>query len=230
MNPKFLTGGLLIIGSLLIFAGFGESNDELITATDHVSNIAEDTQSHLYFTLLDMTAVIAMMTGWIFLALSMHGSGKSGSLFAKVAVTLTIICLPIVIVSSGLSLAVIYMIEDALKPENAAAMGALMVEAEWLYIISEGVSSPGVIFNVIGIAWILIGIAMILQKNLPLVSGKSFIGNHFILGILVIIVGASLFSMNTIGDFEIVWIIGFMGLVIISLLTGILTITNRNID
>ena len=122
------------------------------------------------------------------------------------------------------------MIEDALKPENAAAMGALMVEAEWLYIISEGVSSPGVIFNVIGIAWILIGIAMILQKNLPLVSGKSFIGNHFILGILVIIVGASLFSMNTIGDFEIVWIIGFMGLVIISLLTGILTITNRNID
>ena len=47
---------------------------------------------------------------------------------------------------------------------------------------------------------------------------------------LVIIVGASLFSMNTIGDFEIVWIIGFMGLVIISLLTGILTITNRNID
>ena len=230
MNPKFLTGGLLIIGSLLIFAGFGESNDELITATDHVSNIAEDTQSHLYFTLLDMTAVIAMMTGWIFLALSMHGSGKSGSLLAKVAATLTIICLPIVIVSSGLSLAVIYMIEDALKPENAAAMGALMVEAEWLYIISEGVSSPGVIFNVIGIAWILIGIAMILQKNLPLVSGKSFIGNHFILGILVIIVGASLFSMNTIGDFEIVWIIGFMGLVIISLLTGILTITNRNID
>ena len=167
MNPKFLTGGLLIIGSLLIFAGFGESNDELITATDHVSNIAEDTQSHLYFTLLDMTAVIAMMTGWIFLGLSMHGSGKSGSLLAKVAVTLTIICLPIVIVSSGLSLAVIYMIEDALKPENAAAMGALMVEAEWLYIISEGVSSPGVIFNVIGIAWILIGIAMILQKNLP---------------------------------------------------------------
>ena len=230
MNPKFLTGGLLIIGSLLIFAGFGESHDELITATDHVSNIAKDTQSHLYFTLLDMTAVIAMMTGWIFLGLSMHESGKSGSLLAKVAVTLTIICLPIVIVSSGLSLAVIYMIEDALKPENAAAMGALMVEAEWLYIISEGVSSPGVIFNVIGIAWILIGIAMILQKNLPLVSGKSFIGNHFILGILVIIVGASLFSMNTIGDFEIVWIIGFMGLVIISLLTGILTITNRNID
>tara|TARA_Y100000590_G_scaffold450072_1_gene589183 strand:- start:816 stop:1508 length:693 start_codon:yes stop_codon:yes gene_type:complete len=230
MNPKFLTGGLLIIGSLLIFAGFGESNDELITATDHVANIAEDTQSHLYFTLLDMTAVIAMMTGWIFLGLSMHGSSKSGSLLAKVAVTLTIICLPIVIVSSGLSLAVIYMIEEALKPENAASMGALMVEAEWLYIISEGVSSPGVIFNVIGIAWILIGIAMILQKNLPLVSGKSFIGNHFILGILVIIVGASLFSMNTIGDFEIVWIIGFMGLVIISLLTGILTITNRNID
>ena len=72
MNPKFLTGGLLIIGSLLIFAGFGESNDELITATDHVANIAEDTQRHLITTLLDMTAVIAMMTGWIFLALSMH--------------------------------------------------------------------------------------------------------------------------------------------------------------
>ena len=218
MNPKFLTGGLLIIGSLLIFAGFGESNDELITATDHVSNIAEDTQSHLYFTLLDMTAVIAMMTGWIFLGLSMHGSGKSGSLLAKVAVTLTIICLPIVIVSSGLSLAVIYMIEDALKPENAAAMGALMVEAEWLYIISEGVSSPGVIFNVIGIAWILIGIAIVLQKNL-----------HLILGIVVIIIGAAMFVAN-IADNDIIWMIAFLGMLIGSLATGILSIINRNVD
>ena len=205
MNPKFLTGGLLIIGSLLIFAGFGESNDELITATDHVSNIAEDTQSHLYFTLLDMTAVIAMMTGWIFLAHSMHGDGKPGNLLAKVAVILPLICLPIAVASTGLSLSVGWAIEDG-----------LMAEAGMLYGVSEGIA--GTIFNVLGISWILIGIAIVLQKNL-----------HLILGIVVIIIGAAMFVAN-IADNDIIWMIAFLGMLIGSLATGILSIINRNVD
>ena len=91
----------------------------------------------------------------------------------------------------------------------------LMTEAGMLYGVSEGVA--GTIFNVIGISWILLGIAMILQKNL-----------HLILAIVVIVVGASLFLMNLVGGF--LWIIGFIGFLILSLATGILTVIDKNTD
>ena len=58
---------------------------------------------------------------------------------------------------------------------------------------------------------------MILQKNL-----------HLILAIVVIVVGASLFLMNLVGGF--LWIIGFLGFLILSLATGILTVIDKNTD
>ena len=91
-----------------------------------------------------------------------------------------------------------------------------MTEAGILYGASEGVNST--VFNVLGISWILLGIAMILQKNL-----------HLILGIVVIIIGAAMFVAN-IADNDIIWMIAFLGMLIGSLATGILSIINRNED
>ena len=209
MNSKALTGLLLVIGPILMaitifgFPGSG-GNEDWVTA-DYVAEIAENINLHFAGTLLELTGIIAMMTGWIFLALSMHGDGKPGSLLAKLAVILPLICLPIAVVSSGLSLSVGWAIEDG-----------LMTEAGMLWGASEGVN--GTIFNIIGISWILLGIAMILQKNL-----------HLILAIVVIVVGAALFSSNIV-DIEIIWMIAFMGILIVSLATGILTVINRNVD
>ena len=146
-----------------------------------------------------------MMTGWIFLAHSMHGDGKPGNLLSKVAVILPLICLPIAVVSSGLALSVGYAIEDG-----------LMAEAGMLFGVSLGVSAT--VFNILGISWILIGIAIVLQKNL-----------HLILGIVVIIIGAAMFA-GPIADTEIVWMIAFLGFLIVSLATGILTVINRNVE
>ena len=173
MNSKALTGLLLIIGPILmtivIFGGFpGSGGNEDWVTSDYVAEIAANIQLHTIGTLIETAGIIAMMTGWIFLACSMHGSGKPGSLLAKIAIILPLICLPIAVVSSGLSMAVAWAIEDD-----------LMTEAGMLYGVSEGVA--GTIFNVIGISWILLGIAMILQKNL-----------HLILAIVVIVVGLSL--------------------------------------
>ena len=210
MNSKTLTGLLLVIGPILmaitIFAGFPGTggNEDWVTA-DYVAEIAANLQLHTIGTLLETAGIIAMMTGWIFLAQSMHNSGKPGSLFAKVAVILPLICLPIAVVSSGFSLSVGWAIEDG-----------LMTEAGMFYGVSEGVSST--VFNVLGISWVLLGTAMILQKNL-----------HLILAIVTIVIGAAMFA-GPIADTEIVWMIAFLGFLIVSLATGILTVINRNVD
>ena len=209
MNSKTLTGLLLIIGPLLfaitIFAGFpgAGGNEDWVTA-DYVAEIAANIGLHKTGTLIELAGIIAMMTGWIFLAQAMNQSGKSGSLFAKVATILPLICLPIAVASTGLALSIGWAIEDG-----------LMIEAGMLYGASEGVNST--VFNVLGISWILLGIAMILQKNL-----------HLILAILIIVIGAAMFLMNIIGGW--LWIPGFLGFLILSLATGILTVINRNTD
>ena len=209
MNSKTLTGLLLIIGPLLfaitIFAGFpgAGGNEDWVTA-DYVAEIAANIGLHKTGTLIELAGIIAMMTGWIFLAQVMNQSGKSGSLFAKVATILPLICLPIAVASTGLALSIGWAIEDG-----------LMTEAGILYGASEGVNST--VFNVLGISWILLGIAMILQKNL-----------HLILAILIIVIGAAMFLMNIIGGW--LWIPGFLGFLILSLATGILTVINRNTD
>ena len=209
MNSKTLTGLLLTIGPILfaitIFAGFPGTggNEDWVTA-DYVAEIAANIGLHKTGTLIELAGIITMMTGWIFLAQAMNQNGKSGSLFAKVATILPLICLPIVVASTGLGLSVGWAIEDG-----------LMTEAGILYGASEGVNST--VFNVLGISWILLGIAMILQKNL-----------HLILAILIIVIGAVMFLMNIVGGF--LWIPGFLGFLILSLATGILTVISRDTD
>ena len=208
MNSKALTGLLLAVGPILMavaifgFPGTG-SGDEGTAVI--VEKIAENIGLHRVGTLLELAGIVAMMTGWIFLAHSMHGDGKPGNLLSKVAVILPLICLPIAVASTGLSLEVGWAIEDNLTDK-----------AQTLYGVSEGIA--GTIFNVLGISWILIGIAIVLQKNL-----------HLILGIVVIIIGAAMFVAN-IADNDIIWMIAFLGMLIGSLATGILSIINRNVD
>ena len=209
MNSKALTGILLIIGPLFfaitIFGGFpgAGGNEDWVTA-DYVAEIAKNIGLHKTGTLMELGGIITMMTGWVFLAQAMSLNRKSGSLFAKVATILPLICLPIAVASTGFALSVGWAIEDG-----------LMMEAGILYGASEGVGST--VFNVLGISWILLGIAMILQKNL-----------HLILAILIIVIGAAMFLMNIVGGF--LWIPGFMGFLILSLVTGILTVISRNTD
>lgn len=209
MNSKALTGLLLVVGPILmaiaIFGGFPATGAGDEETAFYVAKIAENMNLHIVGTLLETTGLIAMMTGWVFLALSMHGDGKPGGLLARVSVILPLICLPIAVASSGLALSVGFAIEDGLMP--AAGM---------FYGVSQGVAAT--ILNVLGISWILIGIAMILQKNL-----------HLILAIVIIVIGAVLFVAN-IADTDIIWMIAFFGLLIVSLATGILTVINRNVD
>ena len=209
MNSKTLTGILLIIGPIIfavtIFAGFpGNSGNEDWVTADYIKEITANLGLHKTGTLVELAAIIAMMTGWVFLAQAMNQNGKPGSLFAKVATILPLICLPIAVASSGLAMSVAWAIEDN-----------LMTEAGMLWGAAEGMSTT--VFNVIGISWILLGIGIILQKNL-----------HLILGIFIIIIGAAMFLMNIIGGF--LWIPGFLGFLILSLVTGILTVINKNVE
>ena len=209
MNSKTLTGILLIIGPIIfavtIFAGFpGNSGNEDWVTADYIKEIAANLGLHKTGTLVELAAIIAMMTGWVFLAQAMNQNGKPGSLLAKVATILPLICLPIAVASSGLAMSVAWAIEDN-----------LMTEAGMLWGAAEGMSTT--VFNVIGISWILLGIGIILQKNL-----------HLILGIFIIIIGAAMFLMNIIGGF--LWIPGFLGFLLLSLATGILTVINKNVE
>ena len=208
MNSKALTGLLLIIGPILMTITFflpgAGGNEDWVTA-DYVAEIAGNIQLHTFVTLFELAGIISIMIGWVFLAYSMYENGKPGSLLAKIAVILPLICLPIAVVSSGFAMSITWAIEDG-----------LMTEAGMFYGVSEGVAST--VFNVLGISWILLGIAMILQKNL-----------HLILAIVVIVIGAAMFLMN-IGGINFLWIIGFLGFLIVSLATGILTFIDKNTD
>ena len=131
MNSKALTGLLLAVGPILMavaifgFPGTG-SGDEGTAVI--VGKIAENIGLHRVGTLFELAGLVAMMTGWIFLAQAMNQNGKPGSLFAKVATILPLICLPIAVASTGLALSVGWAIEDG-----------LMTVAGLLYGASEGV-------------------------------------------------------------------------------------------
>ena len=149
-------------------------------------------------------AVLAMTVGTAYLARSMQGEQKVGSDLAGLAVVLSFLAAGIVAVTAGLEMSAF---DTGLADQGADASIALAI-CEAMF---RG------LFMLTGAASLLLGIAIVRQKNLNKIAGglTGLFGALLLLG-WVIPIEAEAFGM--------VGFIGFLGYPIMTIVLGILTI------
>lgn len=202
MASKALTGWMLLIGPLLGFIMFtfvnpaGWEDDFAVQVADILDNPALATIGGF----LGCVGMLAAMIGTAFLSRSMQGDQKRGSDLAGLAAVLALLSAGVLLVVAGLNIAI--------DNSEWIAKGG---NAEAAYATAEGIWH--VVEISMGGAILMLGIAILLQKNFHLVVG----GITAILG-ACLVVGSLIGADNSAG--EVFLTIGFLGWLIITLIIG----------
>jgi hypothetical protein len=207
-----LTGSMLVFGPLLgIIMVFVEpgGTDELkfaVAAQKMLDNSTLSIISMLGFSV----AMLAVTFGTAYFARSMCGEQKPGSDLAGLAKDLAFLSGGVVIVSFGIEMAMIdtNWVDKGGDATNAIAIGDAM-----------GIS----IFMAMGAATLLLGIAIFRQKNLSQIVG----GIAALFGACMVGGGLASSFMTSSGSDNIgglIWFIGFLGWIIITVVIGGITI------
>ena len=206
MGSKMLTGSMLVFGPLLgiimLFVEPGGTDEDkfAVAAQKMLDNSTLASLSGVGFTV----AILAVTIGTAYLARSMQGEQKPGSDVAGLASVLALLSAAVIIVSSGLQMAI-------LAPTWADKGGDITTA------LAIGDAIGGTTFLLMGGAALLLGIAIFRQKNL----------NH-IAGAVTGLFGALLFGGWIIpGSNDVLGMIGFIGFLgwpIMTIVLGILTI------
>ena len=207
MGSKMLTGSMLVIGPILaiimLFLEPGGTTDE-----ESFAIIAQNLQDNSLLggitTVGWIVAILAITIGTAYLARSMQGEQKLGSDIAGLAAVLSFLAAGIVAVTGGLDMSAF---DTGLAEQGADASTAIAI-AEAIF---RGM------FMLTGAASLLLGIAIVRQKNLNLIAG----GFTALFGALLLI-GWILPIENE--AFGLVGFIGFLGWPIMTIVLGILTI------
>tara|TARA_A100001037_G_scaffold232865_1_gene211364 strand:+ start:157 stop:798 length:642 start_codon:yes stop_codon:yes gene_type:complete len=207
MGSKMLTGYMLVIGPILaiimLFLEPGGTTDE-----ESFAIIAQNLQDNSLLggitTVGWIVAILAITIGTAYLARSMQGEQKLGSDIAGLAAVLSFLAAGIVAVTGGLDMSAF---DTGLAEQGADASTAIAI-AEAIF---RGM------FMLTGAASLLLGIAIVRQKNLNLIAG----GFTALFGALLLI-GWILPIENE--AFGLVGFIGFLGWPIMTIVLGILTI------
>ena len=208
MLSKKLIGSLMFLGPLLgIAMAFiepaGMSEDSFaVKAQTMIDNSALTMISSMGFAL----AVMAIFIGIHYLARSMRGEDKPGSDLAGIASVFALLIVGVVMVSFGIEITV------GEKESSWIGQGGDVVNA---LAISEAISQSVFFFN--GVVILLLGIAIIRQKNL-----NQIVGGLFILFGACIVVGGIFSVGDNIGGM--IWLTGFLGWLLTTIATGILII------
>ncbi|MBU93454.1 MAG: hypothetical protein CL723_02550 [Chloroflexi bacterium] len=208
MLSKKLIGSLMFLGPLLgIAMAFiepaGMSEDSFaVKAQTMIDNSALTMISSMGFAL----AVMAIFIGIHYLARSMQGEDKPGSDLAGIASVFALLIVGVVMVSFGIEITV------GEKESSWIGQGGDVVNA---LAISEAISQSVFFFN--GVVILLLGIAIIRQKNL-----NQIVGGLFILFGACIVVGGIFSVGDNIGGM--IWLTGFLGWLLTTIATGILII------
>jgi len=206
MLSKKLIGSLMFLGPLLgIAMAFiepaGMSEDSFaVKAQTMIDNSALTMISSMGFAL----AVMAIFIGIHYLARSMQGEDKPGSDLAGIASVFALLIVGVVMVSFGIEITV------GEKESSWIGQGGDVVNA---LAISEAISQSVFFFN--GVVILLLGIAIIRQKNL-----NQIVGGLFILFGACIVVGGIFSVGDNIGGM--IWLTGFLGWLLTTIATGIL--------
>lgn len=206
MGSKMLTGSLMffgpILGIIMVFVepgGMDEANFA-VAAQNAIDNSLRMSIASMGF----IVAMLAITIGTAYLARSMQGEQKLGSDLAGLASVLAFLSAAVACVSVGFEIVIL--------DTGWADKGGDVTNA---YASGEAVSRS--IFLFMGAAILLLGIAIIRQKNLnQIVGGIAALFGAFMVG------GGFLSEIVDIGG--LIWFIGFLGWILITIVIGGITI------
>ena len=221
MGSKMLTGSMMLGGMILGFiatfleTSTSETDSFAVAAQQLIDSSMQSALSGTVFTI----SILATLIGTAYLARSMQGENKSGSDIAGLASVLAFLAAAILLVSSGL--------QNSLLDTSYTERGGDPAVA---YAISEGIAHSS--FSLIGASILLLGIAIVRQKNLNIILG-AFTG---LFGLLLVIGGVipsgdpgldSTTAIEAVGG--IIWFIGFIGWFVTTMVIGGFTIKQARV-
>ena len=211
-----LTGSMMLGGMILGFimtfleTSVSETDSFAVVTQQLIDSSMQTALSGTVFTI----SILATLIGTAYLARSMQGENKSGSDIAGLASVLAFLAAAILLVSSGL--------QNSLLDTSYTERGGDPAVA---YAISEAIAHSS--FSLIGASILLLGIAIVRQKNLNLILG-AFTG---LFGLFLLVGGAmpsgdpgldSTTTAEALGG--ILWFIGFLGWFVTTMVIGGFTI------
>mgnify|MGYP001166699186 FL=1 len=199
MNTKVI-GIMLILGPILTMgvwiSGLVPDTAE-ISPSDAMVKILADKNQSLVGSILQIFGVIGMFAGLYFLSKSMKGDNAISNQFAEISGLLLLLVVPIWVVFMGSWVSAI----DAAE-QFGNEVGAVILASSTMF-------EMGGMLLIIGM--FLLGIALIILKKY-----KGIIGALFIIASVCAF-------MDMIFDVEALAIIGWLGMFLVTLVTGILT-------
>ena len=212
MASKMLTGSMMLGGMILGFimtfleTSTSETDSFAVVAQQLIDSPMQTALSGTVFTI----SILATLIGTAYLARSMQGENRPGSDIAGLASVLAFLAAAILLVSSGL--------QNSLLDTSYTERGG---DPAVVYAISEGIAHSS--FSLIGASILLLGIAIVRQKNLNLILGAV----TALFGLLLLIGGVipagdpgldSTTAIEAVGG--ILWFIGFLGWFVTTMVIG----------
>ena len=206
MLSKKLIGSFMLAGPLLAIASMfldpPGGDDETFAKT--LQGMAENYTIASISVVVWFVAIMIIFIGIYYLARSMQGENKPGSDLAGLASIFALLICGIVMVSTGMEL-------TATERESSwVTSGGDVLTA---YAISEAIFRSVFVFD--GVVMLLLGLAIVKQKNLSRIVGGLFA----FFGACVLFGGMFSEGDNWAG---MIWFIGFLGFPLITATTGFL--------
>ena len=202
MNSKVI-GLMLILGTILtmgVWIVFDIDTSGMSPSDSMTAILAEKTKAEIA-SILNVFGVMSMFTGLYFLAKSLKSDNTVSNHFSEIGGLLLLLCVPLWVVMVGANISAI----DAAK-EFGNDVGSTI-------IASSTALQMGGILLVVGL--FMLGISLTLLRKYK-----------GIIGILFIIASVSAF-IDMIFEIDIMGMIGWMGMFLVTFVTGILTTLNK---
>ena len=202
MNSKVI-GLMLILGAILtmgVWMVFDIDTSGMSPSDSMTAILAEKTKAEIA-SILNVFGVMSMFTGLYFLAKSLKSDNTVSNHFSEIGGLLLLLCVPLWVVLVGANLSAI---QEAKEFGND--VGATI-------IVSTTALQMGGILLVVGL--FMLGISLTLLRKYK-----------GIIGILFIIASVSAF-IDMIFEIDIMGMIGWMGMFLVTFVTGILTTLNK---
>lgn len=200
MNSKVI-GIMLILGPILtmgVWMVYGVSTEDMTPSQSMTAILMETTKAETS-SLLNIFGVMSMFTGLYFLARSLKSDNTVSNTFSEIGGLFLLLCVPIWVVLMGSDISAI-----AAAEEFGNDVGATIITASKAF-------QMGAVLMVVGL--FLLGISLTLLRKY-----KGIIGILFIIASVCAFIDMLLQSGT-----EIFATIGWMGMFVTTLVTGILT-------
>ena len=200
MNSKVI-GTMLILGPILLMGPWlllGVDTSDMSPSQHITAILAESTKTEIT-AILNVFGVMSMFTGLYFLARSLKSDNTVSNTFAEIAGLFLLLSVPVWVILVGSDISAIEMAK-----EHGNEHGATIVAASTAF-------QTGALLMVVGL--VLLGISLTLLKKYKRIIGILF----------VIASGLVFIDMLDVLDNEIVEMLGWMGMFLTILVTGILT-------